>query len=483
MRAEATFTLCFHRGSVKTLRKLLCAGIAQLPLVLPAQSRISGTVFDSLSSRAPLANATVVLIERSRYATTDADGRFTFDSVPPGRYTIGFSHPVLDALDLVLPLRSIKIGTRDVTVRLATPSEGTAYALLCPRARAAETGVILGRIRDVDQNTGLAGASITTDWTEFVLTGSRTRQVRQVAIATSVVGGAYFLCGVPTNVPLELHAELAGVRVGPLAVSMNDRLLQRADFALSTRDSASRVVEGRKTAQAVTVIGTAQLRGTLKDSDNNMPIRNAQIAVVGMELTALTDAAGSFVLRGIPAGTRTIELRSIGYFPVTFTADFATNETRDTTLSISWRAQNLERVTVNAKEESNSLMVLKGFETRRAQGMGKFITQRDVERHPASSLTDVLTGAGNLHIEYGTKVTPMPFLRGGRTGWCVPNYFIDNIRYEVDDKKSKPYSDLTDIVKPERIKGIEIYSSAGMIPVQFDLTSSTGCGSIVIWTY
>jgi hypothetical protein len=276
---------------------------------------------------------------------------------------------------------------------------------------------------------------------------------------------------------------LAGVRVGPLAVSMNDRLLQRADFALSTRDSASRVVEGRKTAQAVTVIGTAQLRGTLKDSDNNMPIRNAQIAVVGMELTALTDAAGSFVLRGIPAGTRTIELRSIGYFPVTFTADFATNETRDTTLSISWRAQNLERVTVNAKEESNSLMVLKGFETRRAQGMGKFITQRDVERHPASSLTDVLTGAGNLHIEYGTKVTPMPFLRGGRTGWCVPNYFIDNIRYEVDDKKSKPYSDLTDIVKPERIKGIEIYSSAGMIPVQFDLTSSTGCGSIVIWTY
>jgi hypothetical protein len=214
-----------------------------------------------------------------------------------------------------------------------------------------------------------------------------------------------------------------------------------------------------------------------------MPIRNAQIAVVGMELTALTDAAGSFVLRGIPAGTRTIELRSIGYFPVTFTADFATNETRDTTLSISWRAQNLERVTVNAKEESNSLMVLKGFETRRAQGMGKFITQRDVERHPASSLTDVLTGAGNLHIEYGTKVTPMPFLRGGRTGWCVPNYFIDNIRYEVDDKKSKPYSDLTDIVKPERIKGIEIYSSAGMIPVQFDLTSSTGCGSIVIWTY
>ena len=471
---------------MKTLRTILCACLSQLPLALFAQSRLSGTVFDSLSSRAPLANATVVLIERSRYATTDADGRFTFDSVPLGRYTIGFSHPVLDALDLVLPPRAIEIGTRDVTVLLATPSEGTAYALLCPRARAAETGVILGRIRDVDENTGLAGASITTDWTEFVLTGSRTRQVRQVAIATSVVGGAYFLRGVPTNVPLELHAELAGVRVGPLAVSMNDRLLQRADFALSTRDSASRVIEGRKTAGAVAVIGTAQLRGTITDSDINKPIRNAQIAVVGMELTARTDAAGSFLLRGIPAGTRTIEVRTIGYFPVSFTTDFVTNAIRDTTLSISRRAQNLERVTVKAKEQSMSLMLREGFDTRRAQGLGKFVTQKDVERHPASSLTDVLAGAGNLRIEYGRDGFPMPYLRGGISGKCIPNYFLDNMHIEVTSAGpapgKKPFTDLSDFVKPEYIKGIEVYSNSGTIPAQFDLTSSTGCGSIVIWT-
>jgi hypothetical protein len=468
---------------MKTLRLILCACLMHAPLALPAQGKIVGTVFDSLNSRAPLANATVVLIERSRYATTDADGRFTIDSVPPGKYTIGFSHPVLDALDLVLPPQAIEVGAGNVTVRLATPSEGTAYALLCPRARAAETGVILGRVRDVDENTGLAGASITTDWTEFVLVGTKTSQVRQVALATSVAGGAYFLCGVPTNVPLELRAELAGVHVGPLAVSMNDRLLQRTDFAMSIRDSASRVVQGSQSTSTVRAVGTAQLRGTVYDSDNNKPIRNAQIAVVGTERTSLTDASGAFLLRGIPAGTRTLEVRTIGYFPVTFTADFATNDTRDTTLSISRRAQNLERVTVNAKETSNSLMVLKGFETRRAQGMGKFITEKDLARHPASSLTDVLTGAGNLHIEYGTRVTPMPWLRGGKSGWCVPNYFIDNVFYEVDDKQGKPYKDLTDIVKPEFIKGVEIYSSAGTIPVQFDMSSSTGCGSIVIWTY
>ena len=65
-----------------------------------AQGSIAGTVFDSLRTRAPLAGATVVLVERSRYATADARGRFRFDSVPDGHYTIGFMHPVLDSLDL-----------------------------------------------------------------------------------------------------------------------------------------------------------------------------------------------------------------------------------------------------------------------------------------------------------------------------------------------------------------------------------------------
>jgi hypothetical protein len=471
---------------MKTLRLILCACLMHAPLALPAQGKIVGTVFDSLISRAPLANATVVLIERSRYATTDTDGRFTIDSVPPGKYTIGFSHPVLDALDLVLPPQAIEIGASNVTVRLATPSEGTAYALLCPRARAAETGVILGRVRDVDENTGLAGASITTDWTEFVLVGTKTSQIRQVAVATSVAGGAYFLCGVPTNVPLELRVELAGVHVGPLAVSMNDRLLQRTDFAMSIRDSASRVDQGSKSTSTVRAVGTAQLRGTLTDSDIRKPIRNAQIAVVGTELTALTDAAGSFLLRGIPAGTRTIEVRTIGYLPVSFTTDFATNAIRDTTLSISRHAQKLERVTVQAKEQSMSLMLQEGFNTRRAQGLGKFVTQNDVEKHPASSLTDVLGGAANLRIEYGKGGFPMPYLRGGKTGSCIPNYFLDNMHVVVTSAGpgpgEKPFTDLTDFVKPESIKGIEVYSNPGTIPAQFDLSSSTGCGSIVIWT-
>jgi hypothetical protein len=38
-------------------------------------------------------------------------------------------------------------------------------------------------------------------------------------------------------------------------------------------------------------------------------------------------------------------------------------------------------------------------------------------------------------------------------------------------------------VRPEAIKGIEVYANPGTIPAQFDMMSSTGCGSIVIWTH
>jgi hypothetical protein len=70
---------------VKITRSLACGALALTPGIAAAQGSIAGTVYDSLSTHAPLANATVVLVERSRYATTDARGRFRIDSVPDGR--------------------------------------------------------------------------------------------------------------------------------------------------------------------------------------------------------------------------------------------------------------------------------------------------------------------------------------------------------------------------------------------------------------
>ena len=205
--------------------------------------------------------------------------------------------------------------------------------------------------------------------------------------------------------------------------------------------------------------------------------------ILGTTRSAHTDVAGAFLVDHIPAGTRTIEVRSIGLLPMTVSMDFATNAVRDTTLSVSRQAQPLKPVAVKESGTTMSWMEKLGFETRRSQGLGAFVTEQDIKRHTFSDLISVLQGVRGVHVEFGGAAGisfPMPYLlgvssvRGGVR--CAPNYFLDGARFPND------FTQLSGIAHPEAIKGIEVYSNPGTIPAQYDLTSSTGCGSIVIWT-
>jgi hypothetical protein len=466
---------------VHITRTLACAVLALHAVRAGAQGSIAGTVYDSLSTRAPLANATVVLVERSRYATTDARGRFQIDSVPDGHYTIGFMHPVLDSLDLTAAVVPVEVsGGRRTEVALSTPGRAGTYARMCRDRYDAETGVVIGRVRDVDDKSPLADATVTTDWTEYSLASGHPAGHRVNAVARTNREGIYLLCGVPTTVPLDVQAELAGFHAGPVPLLLDDRLIGRADFALSRRDSAARTVaRGDSSTVAAGVPGTASLRGTVLGGDGR-PMRDAVVSILGTQRSAHTDGAGAFRVEHIPAGTRTIEVRSIGLLPMTVSMDFATNAARDTTLSVSRQAQPLKAVAVKERGASMSLMENDGFDKRRQQGLGAFVTAQDVAKHGYSDLVSVLIGMRGVHFETDRSGRRRPFLFGVNSvrssPYCTPNFFLDGAPY------SDAFDILTDIVPPEWIKGIEVYSTSGTIPAQYDLTSSTGCGSIVIWT-
>src|SRR3989338_4226029 len=87
---------------VATVASLAAAQASSPAGAMPGGS-ISGVVRDSIA-RGPLAGAWVQFVEASRQATvartviTDSLGRFAFDGVPNGRYTIGFFHSLLDSL-------------------------------------------------------------------------------------------------------------------------------------------------------------------------------------------------------------------------------------------------------------------------------------------------------------------------------------------------------------------------------------------------
>ena len=470
------------------ITRVLAGGVLALSSVnAGAQGSVAGTVYDSLRTGAPLADATVVLIERSRYATTDARGRFRMDSVPDGHYTIGFMHPVLDSLDLQSPVVAIDVsGGRPTLVALATPGPAAAYARICPGVHDPGTGVIIGSVRDADDGSALAEAVVSTEWTEFTFTGGRSAGHRTRAVTRSRRGGGYVLCGAPADVRLDVYTELAGFVAGPTPLSLGDRLIGRADFAISRQDSAAHSgLPGDSSAVVVAAKpGTASLRGVVLGGDGR-PARDVVLEVLGTKRSARTDAVGAFRIDKIPAGTRTIEVRSIGLVPMTFPVDFETNAARDTTLSLGRQAQRLAPVAVKGSEKPISWMERSGFETRRLQGLGFFLTAEDIARHPTEELTGVLSGARGIHVEYGTSGYPMPYLHGTSGAYCIPNYFLDGVPFRVLSAapgSQAPFSDLSAIARPESIKGIEVYSNPGTMPVQYDLSSSTGCGSIVIWT-
>ena len=470
---------------------ILCALLALNSV--SAQGSIVGTVYDSLRTHAPLANATVVLVERSRYATSDARGHFQIDSVPDGHYTLGILHAVLDSFDLQLSAVPVDVaGGRSVAVALSTPSQATAYSRICPGPHETDTGVIFGRVRDVDDRSPLANATVRTEWTELTVTPGHIERSRARDAARTSRDGSYLICGVPTRTQIDVDIEYDDFVAGPSLKLLGADLIARVDLALSRQDSAARAdALGDSANVALGAAGTASLRGTVLGADGRV-MRDALVSVLGTQRSGRTDAAGAFKIDRIPAGTRTVEVRSIGWEPMTVAMDFSTNAARDTSLSIGRQAQVLAQVDVNRTAVLPSFMERSGFEIRRQQGMGAFLTEQDIKKHTFSDFSEVLRGLRGLHVTY-TPGGPFPFLNGisdFNQVRCIPNVYLDGASFPISTPGPRgptpdyeSYRQLRGILYPEAIKGIEVYSNPGTIPAQYDMTSSTGCGSIVIWTH
>jgi hypothetical protein len=111
----------------------------------PATGRLAGTVSDKASPRA----ATRAAVEATRVApepvrsfrtSVDANGRYRFDSLPPGAYELHVSTPRLDSLGLYVPDRAITIDAdREARADFSLPS-GAAMRSRCVRSSRSAKG-------------------------------------------------------------------------------------------------------------------------------------------------------------------------------------------------------------------------------------------------------------------------------------------------------------------------------------------------------
>ena len=302
---------------------------------------------------------------------------------------------------VVLALRAVSVGAQGTaTDSMSALSPAAKYAEICPGKREAETGAIVGRVRDADDGTSLGNATVSVEWLEMNLAAGRSSARHESLSARTSGSGFYLLCGVPTGVQLNLKTDRPGYVAAPSQYALDERLISDVNFALRRIDR---------------------------------------------------DTSG--------AGRATV--------------------------------QKLAKVDVKESAVLSSWAERSGFETRRLKAQGAFVTSEEIKKHNYSELSSILGTVRGIHLDYapcdpgtrnsGTRCA-IPFLIGqasiqSRTqGRCIPHYYLDGAPFRDDFEK------LSAIVLPERIKGIEVYSSVGSIPAQFDETTSDSCGSIVIWT-
>jgi hypothetical protein len=456
---------------------LLSLGASRLLAQSAPKGRIEGQITDSVHAR-PAAGASVYVARVSpdaalRLVTTDEKGRFQVDSLIAGRYTVDFTTPFLDSLDLTLPSREIVLGADErVRVELGIPSGATLRAAACPGVELPKgKGAVVGRVTDADSDKPLVGASVAVSWVDLAVdraTLQPTMQQRGGAMPVDSVGN-YRLCGVPTDTYLLVQVQDKG-RVGStLRLNVADDVgVAKRDLSLSVSGSRPIAEEapagtGAEAAPVRRLTGTATLTGTVRGAGGE-PLRDAQVSVLDAVGMAHTDSAGHFTLSNLPAGTQLVEARRIGYVLGQLPVELRSGRSVEQEITLL-KFVSLDSIRVVAQRNR-----YREYETRaRRSGAGRFLSQDDIQKRNPIEVSDIVRMLPGFRIVGSGLDARVVSSRGQislRQGECTANVVIDGMQHQD-----------INLLPPTDVAALEVYNGPSA-PMQYD----SACGVIVIWT-
>jgi hypothetical protein len=465
--------------TVKIIAKVLLLELA-LASVAFGQAAVSGVVYDSVA-RAPLAAAKVQLVPAdqtlsARTAVADSAGRYSFNGVADGRYTIGFFHPMLDSLGVDAPLKEVTVaGQRPVKVDLSIPSPGRLRTAVCADS-IGTGGAVIGVVRDARTRAPMAGVTVEARWLELTIRTAETqRHVSSIAATTNDIGW-FRLCNVPRPGTLLLLAHHNADSTDAVELQLTQDGFARGDLYLG----AARAIVQRDTGAGsdtmpprILRLGDGRLTGTVLTFPELRPLALAHVRIVGGH-EVITNDRGEWTIIDAPAGTRTLEVRKVGYYPEQRTVNVIPEAPR-VRVELSTMKAMLDTVRVRAIRLFDPAAA--DFDKRRnTLGFGKFLSPQDIERSGGFNLTDAFRMIPGVYVIKGplgdTAILMRSNFSGG--GTCEPAIFLDG--HNIPGLTA---GDIDGIVNRENVIGVEIYRD--MVPGQFQVPMS-GCGSIVIWT-
>jgi len=145
------------------------------------------------------------------------------------------------------------------------------------------------------------------------------------------------------------------------------------------------------------------------------------------------------------------------------------DDTTEVEVTLGVTAQKLTGVVVQAAPDH--LRELYAFEARRKQGIGHFITRRQIEQRDPYLLSDM------VRMLPGVILSPSAdghaFLHFARIpkANCPPQYFVDGIQvtgFNIDDMPARD------------VEGVELYAGPAGLPPEYNrVLSNVICGTII----
>ena len=417
----------------------------------PSAVLVRGMAYDSLRL-GPLAGARITL-GGSRVTTTDSRGRFFFDSVPAGVYTLTAEHAALDSIGFSgISTRSV-IGPNGDDVRIATPSFRTLWGVACGRAPPPnDSGLVYGTVRDVGRVDPVDGADVRLSWADVGLTRkNRVMRERWIAETRSDTTGTYVVCGVPIALGLRVQATRDSSASGAIDLPPTRSRVQRRDLLIGP--------PGTDSSRLGTVVG-------IVTTADGRAVPYARIFMDGLP-ERQTGSDGRFIVRGVPAGTRQLEVLTIGMVPDVRTVDVRPADTVVVSVALG-KAVTLGGVKVTAR---SGRVLAAEFDARRRSGFGYAMDSTQISAN--TRFVNALGTIPSLGIEFrgSTIQLSLPSDRGGS---CSPYLRIDDVPAN--------YGALIDLA-PEDVAAMEVYTHGFSIPMRFlpDATKPV-CGLVLVWT-
>lgn len=430
-------------------RCILLVALAWSPVRAQAPVAVRGVAWDSVRG-APLREALVMVIGTAATATSDDQGRFRLDSVPPGLRTFVVQHPALDSIGFPGLSRRLTVGRDSAVIRLAVPSFQSLWRAACGGQPPSDSGFVYGTIRSAADRSPVRDAEVEVSW--VVTAYDKVRGVRQRRIfgqALTDTAGRYAVCGVPASSWVRVSAVAPGVR-GGVYIPPGDLRVLRRDLVIGLADATNR----------------GAITGLLVDQDG-APFSEARV-VLDDELEVRSGGDGHFHFENVAPGTRQVEVLSIGMVPVVLTVDVYPRDSASISLQLR-RVTTLDVVRVTASRRGR--MLAEGLEERRKKALGYSMAMTELQAY--TSFASVLNDFPAMRVR---SIGPNfeVSIPNGRGGSCTPEIFVDAARVALASLH---------LIRPRDVMAVEYFPRAGMIPLEFRRSDQfTDCGAVLVWT-